>query len=68
MNQNRINYLESLVPKDLDINEKYFNKFSKYSRYLGNGVYTIDGIFSTDTRELFLMFALHREKIKYKTV
>jgi hypothetical protein len=62
----RIEYLESLIPKDLDIDKKYFDKFSKYARYLGNGVYTIDGIVSTNTRELFLMYCLFREKIQFK--
>jgi hypothetical protein len=66
--EERIKYLESLVPKDLDIEAKYYDKFSKYSRYLGNGVYTMDGHVSTDTRELFLMVCLFREKIKFEQI
>ena len=35
---------------------KYFNIFSKQAMYMGNGIYCIAGLYSTDTRELFLMF------------
>lgn len=62
----RIKYLESRLPEGLDINEKYGSKFDKYARYMGNGVYQWDGILATDTRELFLMGVLNREKIDYK--
>jgi hypothetical protein len=62
----RIKYLESLIPEGLDINEKYFDKFSKYATYSGNGVYQWYGILSTDTRELFLMGCLHCEKIPFE--
>lgn len=68
MKPDRISYLESLVPKDLDINEKYYTKFSKFARYMGNGIYRIDDIYSTNTRELFLMYVLHQEKIKFKSI
>jgi hypothetical protein len=65
---NRIEYLESLLPKDNDVEKKHWRSFEKYSQYLGNGVYEWRGINATDTRELFLMGCLHIEKIKYKTV
>jgi hypothetical protein len=64
----RIKYLESLIPEGLDINEKYFNKFSKYATYMNNGVYQWCGILSTDTRELFLMGCLHNEKIPFEQI
>lgn len=66
MKNNRIQYLESLIPKDIDINEKFYDKFSKYAQYMGNGVYSYRGIHSTDTRELFIMTSLRQLDIKYK--
>lgn len=59
----RIEWLESLIPKGVDINEKYGDKFGKYARYMGNGVYQYRGIYSTDTRELFLITSLLQEGI-----
>jgi hypothetical protein len=59
----RIEWLESLIPKGVDIDKKYFNNFSKYSCYMGNGVYQYRGIYSTDTRELFLITSLLQEGI-----
>ena len=35
---------------------RYFNIFSKQAMYMGNGIYGIAGLYSIDTRELFLMF------------
>jgi hypothetical protein len=64
----RIKYLESKLPKGLDYEGKYYNNFSKYACYMGNGVYTWKGIHATDTRELFLMGVLSSEKIKFKEV
>jgi len=64
----RIKYLESLIPKNVNIDKLYFNSFSKYASYLGNGIYEYHGCMSTDTRELFLMSSLHKLGIKYKEV
>lgn len=64
--QNYIKYLENLIPKDLDIDKKYFDKFSKYATYIGNGVYEWGGFVSTNTRALYLMVCLSREKINFK--
>lgn len=64
----RIKYLESLIPEGLDINKKYFDKFSRFATYMGNGVYQWRGILSTDTRELFLMGCLSIEKIPYEQI
>jgi len=66
--EKRIAYLESLVPKDVDINKLYYPNFAKFANYLGNGVYSYRGIHSTDTRELFLMTSLRQLKIKYKEI
>jgi hypothetical protein len=62
----REKYLESKIPAGVDINVKYMSNFEKYARYLGNGVYSWKGLYSTDTRELFLMGALMSEGIKFK--
>lgn len=47
--------------------DKHFSTFEKQAIYIGNGIYSIGGtsIYSTDTRELFLMFVAARENIKY---
>jgi hypothetical protein len=59
----RIEWLESLIPEGVDIDEKYFDRFAKYARYMGNGVYQYHGMYSTDTRELFLITSLLQEGI-----
>jgi hypothetical protein len=55
--------------KRIKMEEKHFNRFAKQSQYLGNGIYTISGTnrYSTDTRELFLMFVCDEEGIKFDT-
>ncbi len=45
--------------------DKWFPKFEKQSRYLGNGIYGIGRLHSTNTRELFLMFVADMENIDY---
>lgn len=65
---NRIEYLQSKLPKDLDIDAKYGKNFDKYARYLGNGVYDWRGIKATDTQELFLIGVLKQENIKFKEI
>jgi hypothetical protein len=64
--EERIKYLESLIPKETNIEEKYYNNFSKYAQYMGNGVYSYRGIASTDTRELFLMTSLRQLGVNYE--
>jgi len=66
--QTRTEYLESLIPKDVDINERFYDNFSKYAQYMGNGVYSYRGILSTDIRELFLMTSLLQLEIPYKQI
>lgn len=46
--------------------DKWFPKFEKHSRYMGNGIYSIGRHYSTSTRELFLMFVADMENIEYK--
>ena len=50
----------------LEMETKWMPKFERQAGYRGNGVYNILGtnLFSTDTRELFLMFCATNEGIK----
>ena len=66
--QNRIKYLQKKIPETIDVEVKYRNKFDKQARYLGNGTYHWNGVYSTDTRELFLMGVLVAEGIKFKQI
>lgn len=68
---NRIKYLESLLPSDEDSKQKIDDawvQFDKYATYLGNGVYQWLGIVAKDSRELFLMGCLHKLNIPYDKV
>jgi len=58
------NNVEKLISKEKQ--EQYYNKFSVRARYIGNGIYTIEGLYSTDTRELFLMYVARLENIDYE--
>ena len=60
---NLIQKLEKKITKEME--EKHYPRFEKYASYLGNGVYGIRGLYSTDTRELFLMFVAKEEGIEY---
>jgi hypothetical protein len=64
----RIKWLESLIPKGVDIDKKYFDRFAKNACYMGNGVYQYRDIYSTDTRELFLITSLMQEGINVSQV
>ena len=66
--QSRTKYLNSLLPKDRDIEKKYLKDFEKQACYLGNGIYEWCGIYASDTRELFLMGCLSREGIEYEKI
>ena len=62
--------LEAELEKKIttEMENKYFPKFEKQAAYLGNGVYSIPAtnIYSTNTRELFLMFVAAQENISFK--
>jgi hypothetical protein len=45
--------------------EKHWDSFEKRAGYLGNGIYKIENLHSTDTRELFLMFCAQQEGINF---
>lgn len=60
-----IKQLESKISTDLE--EKHRQQWEKQAQYMGNGVYMncAMGEYSTDTRELFLMYVARKEKIKF---
>ena len=63
----RIKYLEKKLPKpEAELNEKYWDKFKKEGKFLGNGVYEWCGQYSGDTRESWLMGVLICEGINFK--
>ena len=66
--EERIEYLESRIPEEdrNTLEKKHSKNFSKYARYMGNGVYKWKGMYSTDTRELFLLGILKSEGIEFK--
>lgn len=55
--------LERKVTKEME--DKYFPIFGKQAKYLGNHIYGIGRLHSTDTRELFLMFVADMEDLDY---
>ena len=61
--QDLTEHLEKKITAKMEA--KHFDNFGKQARYKGNGVYFIAGtnLYSTDTRELFLMFCAVRENI-----
>ncbi len=64
-----IKYLESRLPEGKageDLQKKHENNFKMYANYMGNGIYSWAGVYSTDTRELFLMGVLGMENIPYE--
>jgi len=64
----REKYLESKLPKNVDIEAKYRKNFERYATYLGNGIYQWKGITATDTALLFLMGVLRSENINFKEI
>lgn len=61
--------IESKITKTLEkkitpaMQDKWFSKYSKQARFMGNGVYSVCDMYSTSPRELFLMFAALNEGI-----
>jgi len=49
-----------------EMEEKHFDLFGRQARYLGNGIYSVSNVYSTDTRELFLMYCAIREGIEFE--
>ena len=44
-----------------DMEAKYVDIFNRQARYMCNGIYGFASLYSTDTRELFLMFVAQQE-------
>lgn len=57
--------LENAITKEME--NKHFPSFSKKARHMGNGVYGIPylNLYSSDTRDLFLMFVAIQEGIEF---
>ena len=51
-----------------ELDKKWRPKFERQAVYIGNGIYHIGGtdLYSTDTRELFIMFFAVQENIPFK--
>lgn len=64
MNSEIIKELETKITQEQE--DKWFPTFSKRSQCVGNGIYNLGRHYSTDTRELFLMFVADMEDIDYK--
>jgi hypothetical protein len=62
--EKRLKYLKSKVSDELE--EKYRHSFDRSATYRGNGVYEWANVFSTDTRELFLLGIIGIEGIKIR--
>lgn len=58
--------IEELEPQVTEAMEtEWYPIFEKQAGYVGNGVYRIGRLHSTDTRELFLMFVADMENLDY---
>lgn len=67
MKELRFKYLENLLPQDEEeLDVKYWDKFTKESRFVKNNLYVWDGIHASTTRELYLMGVLLREGIHFE--
>lgn len=49
-----------------NLEKKHLPSFTDQACYKGNGIYSIANLFSTDTRELFLMFIAQQEQVTYE--
>ena len=45
--------------------DEYQAKFAKFARYVDNGIYNIGSHYSTDTRELFIMWVAAKLDIPF---
>jgi len=62
MNKKELEKLQTEITREME--DKWGEKFARQASFRGNGVYEIAGLYSTDTRELFLMFIALMEEIK----
>lgn len=67
MKELRYEYLENLLPFSFEeMEERYYEIYIKEAMFVGPQMYEWRGLFSSDTRELFLMGVLLREGIKFE--
>ena len=52
--------LEELISEEEQ--KRYFPDFEFLASYMGNGIHSISGLYSSDTRQLFLMYCLMRSE------
>ena len=60
----KVKNLKNHITKEQE--ERWFDVFAARAGYVGNGIYKVDGLYSTDTRELFLMFVAQQEEISFE--
>jgi len=63
MTKTKLEKLKKKITPEMEA--KHFKRYSKDTRYVGNGVYSASGQYSTDTRELFLIYVAIAENIKF---
>lgn len=70
MNKDRIQYLQSRIPKERekDIEDKYRKQFERGAQYMGNGVYNWMGISATSPAEVYLLGVLRSENIEFDEI
>jgi len=51
-----------------DMEDRHFDNYCKQAGYVGNGIYRIGNLHSTDTRELFLMYVAEQEGLNVDLV
>ena len=67
MKELRYKYLENLIPFSTEeMDEKYYTIFTKEAFFVKTNLYEWRGLFSSDTRELYLMGVLLREGINFE--
>lgn len=52
------------LPENEHLNAKHIDGFGKVAQYKGNGIYEMRGFYSTDTRDLFLVYVALQEDWK----
>lgn len=62
LTKEQIDSLEGMY--DQIIEDKWYPTFEAQSGYMGNGIYTIAGLYNSDTRTLFLMFIHQQQTIE----
>jgi hypothetical protein len=64
--ENKISYLESMLPNRLEVEKREWPIFKKEAKFFSAGLYLWRGAMSANNRELFLMGCLVGEGIKFE--